>query len=172
MDQHRTRRIFLAGPFKALVDAGTGAMRAADRARFETLIERLERDGHQVHNAHRREGWGAAFLTPEECTRLDFEEIAGCDVFIAFPGVPASPGTHVEIGWASALGKPVILLLEQGREYAFLVRGLYTVAAVEYVTFAPDEQVAERVLSLVRSAAGGRSGTGRDQAQTGQRSHR
>lgn len=150
MDPRRDRRAFLAGPFKALVDQRTGAMRSADRARFESLIDRLERDGYQVHNAHRREAWGSAFLSPEECTRLDFEEISGCDVFIAFPGVPASPGTHIEIGWASALGKPIVLLLEEGHDYAFLVRGLHTVANVRYVTLSPGADLADQVAATVR----------------------
>lgn len=147
-----TTRIFLGGPFKALVDQETGAMRERDRARFEGLIARLEAEGHEVHNAHRREGWGAAFLTPQECTRLDFAEISGCDVFVAFPGAPPSPGTHIEIGWASALGKPIVLLLEEGAEYAFLVRGLHTVAHVDYLTLAPDEDATERVVAAVRAA--------------------
>lgn len=144
------RRIFLGGPFKASVDPATGTLLAAERARLQAVIDRLERDGHEVHNAHRREGWGAAFLTPEECTRLDFEEISGCDVFVAFPGAPASPGTHVEIGWASALGKPVVLLLEEGAEYAFLVRGLHTVADVVSVPVGPDSDVAELVAGALR----------------------
>lgn len=63
-------------------------------------------------------------MEPSECTRIDYNEIASCDAFIAFPCAPASPGTHIEIGWASAWKKPIVLLLEKGREYAFLVRGL------------------------------------------------
>jgi hypothetical protein len=129
------RRLFLGGPFKSLVDARTGVMSATDRARILNLIERFEHAGYTVHNAHRREGWGADFLSPEECTRLDFTEIRGCDVFVAYPGDPASPGTHIEIGWAAAFGKPIILLLEEGASYAFLVRGLHAVADVTYVRY-------------------------------------
>jgi hypothetical protein len=78
---------------------------------------------------------GADFLSPEECTRLDFSEIRDCDVFVAYPGDPASPGTHIEIGWAAAFGKPIVLLLEEGATYAFLVRGLNAVADVRYVRY-------------------------------------
>jgi nucleoside 2-deoxyribosyltransferase len=145
----RSGRLFLAGPFKALVDKSTGEMQVAERNRFEKLIETFELNGFEVYNAHRREGWGANFLTPEECTRLDLEEISRSDVFVAFPGNPASPGTHIEIGWASALGKPIVLLLEDEKEYAFLVRGLYKVANVRYVTFAVGQDFAEEVLAAV-----------------------
>lgn len=151
MSARGTRRLFLAGPFKALVDKETGSIPDSDRIRFESLIDRLERDGYQVHNAHRREGWGAAFLTPEECTWLDFEEISGCDVFVAFPGAPASPGTHIEIGWASVLRKPIVLLLEKGQEYAFLIQGLHTIADVHYLTVSAGEDITERVAAAVRA---------------------
>lgn len=148
-------RIFVAGPFKSLVAQSTGVMGVDDRARFERLIDRLELSGYIVHNAHRREGWGSAFLTAEECTRLDFDEISGCDVFVAFPGAPASPGTHVEIGWASALQKPMILLLDEGRDYAFLVNGLHAVADVIYLTVAAGENVSQRVETTVEHVLSG-----------------
>ncbi|WP_327235401.1 nucleoside 2-deoxyribosyltransferase domain-containing protein [Streptomyces sp. NBC_01317] len=144
----RTRSVFLGGPFKALVDAD-GTMDTEARARIEAVIDRLEKEGYQVHNAHRRESWGAKFLTPDECTRLDYDEIAASTVFVAFPGSPASPGTHIEIGWASALGKPIVLLLEEGQDYAFLVRGLHTVADVTYLTIGDTESLAAQVIDTV-----------------------
>ncbi len=157
MTQVRARKVFLGGPFKSVIDPGTGQLYARERERLDALIRRLEGDGCEVHNAHRREGWGSAFMTPEECTKLDFTEISRCDVFVAFPGYPASPGTHVEIGWASAMGKPIILLLEDGREYAFLVRGLHTVARVTYLTFREDTdlgpEVSAAVLGLVNEGS-------------------
>ncbi len=139
------RAVFLGGPFKSLVSPETGEMREGDKNRLMQLIHFLEDRGLRVFNAHRREGWGREFLTPEECTRLDFEEIHSSEAFIAFPGSPPSPGTHVEIGWASALRKPIILLLEEGREYAFLVRGLHTVGNVRYLHYKPGEDLTRLV---------------------------
>ncbi|MGW8953947.1 nucleoside 2-deoxyribosyltransferase [Streptomyces sp. NPDC055709] len=127
--------LFLAGPFLQLLDPVTGEMPEGTRTPFATLIEHFEGHGLSVHNAHRREAWGAELMQPDECTRLDQEEIKKADVFVALPGYPASPGTHIEMGWASAFEKPIVLLLEEGQEYAFLVRGLHSVATVEYVVF-------------------------------------
>ena len=137
--QKTCRTAFLAGPFKAIVDPETGVMSTFDRDRYEALIGHLETRGYTVHNAHRRESWGANFLSPEECTRLDYEQIRDCDLFVAFPGRPASPGTHIEIGWATAFGKPLILLLEEGHTYAYLVQGLHTVGDVRYVSIPAGE---------------------------------
>jgi nucleoside 2-deoxyribosyltransferase len=129
------RSLFLAGPFIQLLDPATGEMPEHARASFDVLIKHFEAQGLAVHNAHRREAWGAELMRPEQCTGLDQDEIRKADVFVAIPGVPASPGTHIEIGWASAFDKPIVLMLEQGREYTFLVQGLHTVATVEYVEY-------------------------------------
>ncbi|MCS0634820.1 nucleoside 2-deoxyribosyltransferase [Streptomyces sp. LP05-1] len=129
------RTLFLAGPFIQLLDPLTGRMPEAARTPFTELIAHFEALGVSVHNAHRREAWGAELMRPEVCTPLDRDEIRRADAFVALPGHPASPGTHIEIGWASAFGKPIVLLLERGREYTFLVRGLGTVATVEYVEY-------------------------------------
>ncbi|MFD0385337.1 hypothetical protein ACFQ2B_32895 [Streptomyces stramineus] len=115
--------LFLAGPFLQLLDPATGEMPEEARAPFSLLIKHFEGHGLDVHNAHRREAWGAELMPPDTCTRLDQDGIRDADVFVALPGAPPSPGTHIEIGWASAFDKPIVLLLERGREYTFLVRG-------------------------------------------------
>lgn len=132
------KRMFLAGPFKALVDPQTQTMSPQDIGRFTRIIDWFERRGLEVHCAHRREAWGREFMTPAQCTRIDFEEISKCDYFVAFPGSPASPGTHIELGWASALGKRIILLQEAGKDYAYLVRGLGEIAPTRVVEFSGE----------------------------------
>ncbi|WP_405008230.1 nucleoside 2-deoxyribosyltransferase [Kitasatospora purpeofusca] len=154
------RTLFLAGPFIQLLDPETGEMPPGAREPFDLLIKHFESQGVAVHNAHRREAWGAELMRPEQCTALDQEEIRKAELFVALPGSPASPGTHIEIGWASAFGKPIVLLLERGREYTFLVQGLHTVAEVEEVVYtdlaaslpAVDRAV-QRVLARHRGTA-------------------
>jgi len=94
-------------------------------------------------------------MEPSECTRIDYKEIAACDVFVAFPGAPASPGTHIEIGWASAWNKPIVLLLDEGAEYAFLVRGLSAVADVQMITIDPEQPTGPRILTAIEHAQAG-----------------
>lgn len=160
--------VFLAGPFKALVDPETGEMRAFERTRYEALIKHLEHCGYTVHNAHRREAWGADFLDPDECTRIDYDQIRDCDLFVAFPGDPASPGTHIEIGWAAALGKPIMLLLDEDHAYAFLVRGLHAVAEVTYVSM-PSTQPGVDVFAAALARVQKRLGQARSVSAPGPR---
>lgn len=135
------KRIFLAAPFKALVSNKSNAMQDSDRKRIEDLISFFEGKGYLVHNAHKREAWGKNFMKPEECTYIDYHEIEKCDLFVAFPGIPASPGTHIEIGWASAFRKKIVLILFENQEnYAYLVRGLYSVSDVKYILYNSDDE--------------------------------
>ena len=129
-----TKRVFLAAPFKQLLDQSQ-TMQTADQALLIQVMTLLEKNGLVVDNAHRREAWGQAMMTPDDCTQADFQAIAACDVLLAFPGQPASPGTHIELGWASAMGKPIVLLLEAEATYAYLVQGLKMVGDVTYLTY-------------------------------------
>lgn len=129
-----TERIFLAAPFKQRLDQSQ-VIQAADQVLLTQIMTLLETAGITVDNAHRREFWGRAMMTPAECTQADYQAIAACDVLLAFPGQPASPGTHIELGWASAMHKPIVLLLQAGKTYAYLVQGLGTVGDVTYLTY-------------------------------------
>jgi nucleoside 2-deoxyribosyltransferase len=129
------KTVFVAAPFWAYVDKETGEF---DTEAFETInriLEHYDGKGCVVHNAHRREKWGQAFLEPAQFTVLDYEQIRSSDLIVAVPGSPASPGTHIEIGWASACRVPMVLLLEAGKEYAGLVMGLDAFAPVKIVEF-------------------------------------
>lgn len=133
------KSVFLAGPFKGGLSVESGLLEEPLKRQLMDLVDFLENRGFRVFNAHRREQWGRDLVTPEECTSIDFEEIKESDWVVALPGCPASPGTHIELGWASALGKPITVLLEAGKEYAFLVRGLHRVTDVRYIHFESTE---------------------------------
>lgn len=140
--------IFIAATFKASCDPQTGEIAEPLKQQLIKLTSFFRERGFTIHNAHQREGWGRNMMTPEECTRADFEDIKACQWFVALPGHPASPGTHIEIGWASALGKRIVLLLEVDKEYAFLVRGIHTVADVQYVYFENDEDCLAKLAEI------------------------
>jgi nucleoside 2-deoxyribosyltransferase len=126
---------FIGGPFKAFVDPATGSLAEIHQARYRRLINFFEESGWNTFNAHREEGWGKNMVSAKECTTRDLLWMRTCDLFVAFPGCPASPGTHVEIGWASALRRPTVLILNESDTYAALVTGLQDIASVEYVNY-------------------------------------
>ncbi|KAA8362369.1 nucleoside 2-deoxyribosyltransferase [Leuconostoc carnosum] len=127
-------RVFLAAPFKQLLNQ-KNVVDSENTQVLQTIIQLLENKHFIVDNAHKRENWGAEMMTPSQCTTADYFAIKQCQYFIAFPGNPASPGTHIELGWASAFNKKMILLLKVGVDYAYLVKGLGAIADVEYLYY-------------------------------------
>lgn len=144
------KKIFLAAPFKSLVDEKTNKMENNSKNQIVALIAYLENKGFSVHNAHKREAWGENFMPPAQCTQIDYGEIEKCDILIAFPGNPPSPGTHIELGWASALKKRIIILIKDDFEnYAYLIRGLHKVADVTYILYRTEEDYYRELENLL-----------------------
>ncbi|MCL6449896.1 MAG: nucleoside 2-deoxyribosyltransferase [Acetobacteraceae bacterium] len=115
----------------------------------------LEEAGCTVFLAHEREEWGANLMVPEVCTLLDLEEMGRADVVVAVPG--QSGGVHMELGWASVLRKPIILLLDPKQRYSPLVLGLSSVALVETLWADSTEKAVEAVKKAVRRLAAKRA---------------
>lgn len=151
--------VFVGGPFKGLIDAATGILDATFQHRFQRVIDYFTGQGWVVRNAHQQEGWGEAMVADTVCTARDFRWMRECDLFVAFPGDPASPGTHIEIGWASGSGTPMLLVLEPDGRHAALVTGLYAVSPVVYVTYDGGPEfltaLAEAATQLASAAGAG-----------------
>ncbi len=127
------KAVFVAAPFWSYVDKETGEFSTEAFGSINRILQHFDERGCVVYNAHRREQWGQAFMEPSQFTPLDYEQIRSSDVIVAMPGCPASPGTHIEIGWASANKIPMVLLLEAGKEYAGLIHGLDQFAPVKII---------------------------------------
>ena len=147
--------VFIAAPFWAYVDKETGEFDKEAFGSIDRILQHFDKLGCVVHNAHRREKWGQAFMEPEQFTPLDYEQICSSDVIVAVPGSPASPGTHIEIGWASANKVPMVMLLEAGKEYAGLLMGLDEFAPVKILEFDQDVdlEALDAAIAQVRAMA-------------------
>ena len=137
--------IFIGAPFHDYINSDTGILLNDKKLMLESIIECCKSKGHTVTNAHVRENWGESWMSPEECTPLDYNEVQNADIFVAVPGNPPSGGVHVELGWASALGKRIIVFLEKGKDYSNLTLGLNMVTQVDYIYYS-DFREAVRLL--------------------------
>lgn len=126
---------------------------------YERFIRRIyaavRSDCDEVFLALEREGWGRSLMPGEICTPLDFAEMKRCDVVVAYPG--ASCGVAVELGWASALGKPLILLLDPAATYSPIIRELGHVSRrpvyildAALTPDAPDPELLRSLSALLR----------------------
>lgn len=118
----RKNRVFLAAPFTSYLKDGKFDTEKFKEINF--LISFFQNHGFSVFSAHEREKFGQNLMPPEECTVLDFQEMNQCDFVVALID-DKSFGVSLELGWASALKKPIILY--QGKTQNFttpLIEGI------------------------------------------------
>ena len=129
--------VFVGGPIQYAVKSD-GSFHAGTRGAIERVIASLADAGHEVLSAHVYENFGemdVSGMFQQVCLR-DHLWMRQCDVFVAVlpldqdGNVIHSAGTSVELGWASALGKPIVLVCDTEPKYSHLVIGLDAVARV------------------------------------------
>ncbi|MGG2464319.1 hypothetical protein ACO0M4_31900 [Streptomyces sp. RGM 3693] len=142
-DALRGVTLFVGGPIQhALVPGG---MAAPIREYVSLTIDQSQRAGATVLSAHVAERFGAdtASFTPEEVSVRDYAWMRECDVFV--PVLPVldgtllrTDGTHIELGWASALGRPIVGITDQpfAESASHLLKGLAQVAAATFLSAA------------------------------------
>ena len=124
--------IMFGGPIQYASRVGDVKYDPDMREQIDGLITALEHAEYTVLSAHRSEDYGQGTVPPPgEVTERDFRFLASCDVYVGYlPCVGHAPfrsdGTHIELGWASAMGKPCVILYssENAHRYSFVLQGL------------------------------------------------
>jgi nucleoside 2-deoxyribosyltransferase len=129
--------VFVGGPIQHAIDAD-GGFHAMTRHRIETAIATLRSRGYRVISAHQYENFGERDVSgrfQDVCSR-DFQWMRQCDIFVAVLPLDGngkvihSASTSVELGWASAMNKPIVLICDPSPVYSHLVTGLDALARV------------------------------------------
>ena len=94
-----------------------------------------------------RENYGKEYTSDKESTKIDFETIKQCDLMCVIPGVPASGGVHVELGWASANNKDIEIFLNENNNYSPMVTGLSEISNVQYNYY--NKEYSNEVIELI-----------------------
>lgn len=124
-------KIFVAAPFGSKLDP-SGTFDAEYRERLEKLHHNIEAAGHSIFASQRNEEWGRTPLPAESYVPIDYQELSSSDVIIAVLGAQPSLGVCIELGWASALGIPIILVGKYTRS-STMISGLHRVSDVHYI---------------------------------------
>lgn len=136
------KKIFLGGPIQYAINR-EGHFDLGIENNLKFLIKRIKDRGHMVFSAHEAEEFGAitAEFGVHDVSKRDFNWMKLCDIYVALLPIDEmnknvrSDGTYVEIGWASAMNKPIILIIDSSveEELSMLVRGLDAIGNVQIV---------------------------------------
>jgi len=135
----------------------TIVMRRSHITSFQKIIQSLEATGHKVYSALRLYEWeNGNFASPRDAVQTDWHEVNEADHVVACPviGGQASKGVHLEIGWATALKKPVTVLVHGARtEQTVMVTGLRGVSDFAVRLLFYQEDPLERIQELMACIA-------------------
>ncbi|MEU4210418.1 hypothetical protein AB0F13_10570 [Streptomyces sp. NPDC026206] len=155
--------VFVGGPIQHAIeeDSFHGPLRHA----IHDVIEAVSAVNGTVFSAHVAEKFGVdtALFSPEQVSVRDFDWMRRCDVFV--PVLPVyehgdlmrTDGTHIELGWASALDKPIVLVTPtpMAPNASHLLRGLPSVARVSVFDLASVHRSPAGLLRLLTSVTRG-----------------
>lgn len=133
---HRT--VFVGGPIQ---HALRGNAMTPDAQRPIQLMHGMVNDlGATLLSAHVAERFGedTHSFTPSQVAERDYRWMNSCSIFVAILPCDTvgqlirTDGTHIELGWASAMAKPIVVLApaHAHSQLSHLVKGLSSVAQV------------------------------------------
>ncbi len=138
--------VFLATPYSQLCDEEY-KVKKEYKEFFEKLTKEIKKLGVDYFLAVERENYGKEYTSDKESTKIDFETIKQCDLMCVIPGVPASGGVHVELGWASANNKDIEIFLNENNNYSPMVTGLSEISNVQYNYY--NKEYSNEVIELI-----------------------
>jgi hypothetical protein len=128
----RPIRALLAAPSVRLTGRADGVLPLQLQARIAALRVALLDAGVQVYSAHHDQEWTSRDTGTGLGDRVpsSFRAAQSCDVVFAYLGTPLSAAVGLELGWASALRKPLVLLMDTPKNYNNLITELESVTTV------------------------------------------
>jgi len=146
---NRQTTVFVAAPLTQTLNADTGRVAEQYRAWLEGVIGALEEAGHKVISAHVREKWGERLDAPTTALKTDLDELRRADAVVAHVGSPPSPGVQFELGAATSLRIPVVLLFDSGRPRPYLNPALPAVNPTDIVELEQGDRSHQRIVQAV-----------------------
>ncbi len=132
-------KAYISAPFtsKSIAQSNPhrGEINDTSYMNFLDLIESVLRSlGFQTFLPHRDlHNWGKDKLAEGEVGRRSMEELKNADLLVAYP--EQSVGVNIELGWASAFKKKVLILLNENDRISIMHSGLVGVTDSKIIRF-------------------------------------
>lgn len=119
-------KIFLSAPITYVYQCALEKQESYIQV-YKEVLKELRRRGHDVFFAAEQEEWGKVKLTAQETALRDLNELKQADriIFLYLPKIHSS-GVSTEMGWASLLKKPSVLILSKDRFLNLFEQGVLT----------------------------------------------
>jgi hypothetical protein len=134
-------KAYIAAPFTSkMANRKYGSYGEINNDEYKKFLESIEsavrEAGFSTILPHRDiSSWGKdPNLDLKECTKKYFEEISSSDLFVIY-SEPGSRGSHIELGFAIALKKRIILLIKNDHDIGTVIPGLVSVANMDIIKF-------------------------------------
>lgn len=128
-------KIFIACPFIKYIK-GTNFINNEFQKFTEELYDLCTKYANDVFLALKREEYGSKPMLSYSCS-MDLEEAKNADLVVAIPD--DSMGVAVELGWMSAMGKTVILILNKNQKYTPLVADIHKITPGKVIYYENTE---------------------------------
>jgi nucleoside 2-deoxyribosyltransferase len=142
--------VFLAAPYSNRFDPATDRKDTDLKITLENILNILKSNGYEIRSAHIREDWGNKLMKPADFVPVDYKWIKESDLVIAYVDGTSS-GLYIELGWASVLGKNIIILHKEGTHFSPMLSGLNTITNVEIVPFNNNKVLADRLEYVLKN---------------------
>lgn len=126
-------KIFFAVSYSSEVDTHGNIF--PEFRKIEEMLAALEADGSTVYCAPRKDDWKLNSLSPGEAVTSDLQNIDDSDVFIALLDEVISAGVQLELGYALAKKKKILIAATEDRHISYFVRGLVGASRVAMVLY-------------------------------------
>ncbi len=126
-------RVFVACSYASKVNYVSGEVFDEYREWLDAQVDAIEQLGHEVFCALRSEGYKINNVDPAAAIRMDLDEIDKCDVVVAFTSSDISAGVQMEIGYAIAKLRRVIVAHEADSKIGWTNAALDKANLVEVV---------------------------------------
>jgi hypothetical protein len=119
----------------------SGTFRPERRRFYESFIEVLSREGANIECAALNEDWGTVKLETVEFTKYDLEAIDRSDALIVLTNTRLSSDIYLEIGYAAAQLKPVLLVVPWATRLTYMLEGMSELGKLEVIRFDSEAEV-------------------------------
>jgi nucleoside 2-deoxyribosyltransferase len=147
--QKRKLRVYIAAPFRRhtneMEGRQYGQITDSELIYFFERIEKVILDsGFETCLPHRDKGsWGKRYIQPADVAKMCFDSISDCDIVVVL--AERSRGVHIEIGFAAAAKKPLLIFLKEGEVESGFYAGLDKQTKTKLVRYKDEKDLSSKL---------------------------